>query len=329
MRNLEADKLRLGTEIAQLALGEVDYVGDTITLDTRAADLFDLPANVSVPRKDLHDRIHPDDREGVECRVSDLLSERGDDVIDVTHRVVASNGTIRWLNARKTVVYEQQGGADVAVQGLVVIRDVTESKSAEQRIQNLMGEVAHRSKNLLMVVSAIARMTARHAKPNEFLARFTARLEALASNQAVLVDDKWSEIQLGRLVKRHIEPFVPSQPSRITVSGPSIKISERAAQAIGMALHELATNAVKYGALSNTTGKVDIHWTCGSASEGTFAMMWIETDGPRVVAPTHSGFGSTVIQQMASNTLMGTVDLDYNPEGLAWTITAPLSSVLA
>jgi len=326
---ITAEKLDLGIQIAGLGLGEVDYIADTITLDDRAAEFFNLPANEPVSRVALHDRIHPEDRPDVEFQVSCLLSPDSEGFISVVHRVVTEDSSVRWLNARKQVTFEGvlENGEPKPVSGLVAIQDITEFKEAEARIAFLMGEVAHRSKNMLSVVQGIARLTARNSDPKDFMRQFTARLSALGANQAILVDDEWTSINMAHLAQTQMEPYTSGKHERVIFKGPHIVLKEKAAQSIGMAIHELATNAVKYGALSNSEGTIELSWDIEGDGDKNFVIYWTEAGGPPVSSPSRKGFGETVIRQMASSSVSGTVTLDYDPKGVCWSLKAPLENI--
>ena len=324
-----AEKLNLGIEIAELGLGEVDYITDTIILDERAAAFFELPANCPVPRDKLHDRIHPEDRMDVELQVGCLLSPDSEGFIAVIHRVINLDQSIRWVSARKQVKFEGKlsNGNPKPVSGLLAVQDITEFKEAEARIQYLMGEVAHRSKNMLSIVQGIARLTARNSSPEDFMPQFSARIAALSSNQSVLVDDKWTRIDIMRLAKSQLEPYMSDSRDRVIFEGPKVTLREKSAQSIGMALHELATNAVKYGALSNPTGEVNITWRVEDSGAPNFVIDWVESGGPVVQQPSRKGFGERVIKQMASSSVSGKVSLEYDPSGVKWTLSAPLNNI--
>ena len=330
-RDITAEKLDLGIEISGLGLGEVDYITDTITLDERAAGFFNLPANTAIPRSDLHDRIHPEDRQEVEREVSCLLSPDSEGFIAVVHRVQDAENNTRWLSARKQVKFEGtfENGEPKPRSGLVAILDITEFKAAEARIKYLMGEVAHRSKNMLSIVQAIARLTAKNSDPEDFMRQLSERLNALSVNQAVLVEDEWTTMTMSRLAQSQMAPYSSGLKDRLNMSGPDIQLDEKAVQAIGMALHELATNALKYGALSNTVGTVDITWTTDGPPEMGFVIEWTESGGPAVAPPARKGFGDVVIRQMASRSVSGTVNLDYDPAGVRWRLEAPLENIRA
>ena len=213
---------------------------------------------------------------------------------------------------------------DDDIYALETNRDITERKRHEQREQLLMREMNHRAKNMLGLVQAIARQTATR-NPEEFIERFSERIQALSANQELLVRDEWKGVETEDLVRTQLAPFADLIGSRIVVQGPELRLKATAAQAIGLALHELATNAGKYGALSMDTGRVDIRW----ATDGDiFTMSWVERDGPPVSAPKRRGFGTVVMQEMAEDTVDGTVDLDYAPSGVTWRLTCPAANTL-
>jgi PAS domain S-box-containing protein len=199
-----------------------------------------------------------------------------------------------------------------------VFSDITERKSHEEQIDLLMAEVNHRSKNMLTVVQAIARQTA-STNPDDFIERFSERVKALAASHDLLVKNEWKNVELGELVRSQLAHFDDLIGTRIDLKGPELRVSAAAAQTIGMTMHELATNAGKYGALSNGAGRLEIEWSlrAGGASD-IFAISWRESGGPLVAAPARRGFGSTVISRMAGESLDAKVELKFEPEGLSW-----------
>jgi two-component sensor histidine kinase/CheY-like chemotaxis protein len=192
-----------------------------------------------------------------------------------------------------------------------------------EHIGQLLKEMDHRSKNIMNVVQAIARQTA-IASPGEFVPRFSERIQTLATSHDLLVKSHWQGVDLSDLIRGQLGHFSGLLDRRIKPGGPALQLSVAAAQILGMVLHELATNAVKYGALSNDTGHVEISW--GVNEE--FALDWSERGGPNVAPPGRRGFGSTVIQAMAESSLDGRVDLDFAPAGLRWRVVCPASKVL-
>jgi PAS domain S-box-containing protein len=207
---------------------------------------------------------------------------------------------------------------------LVMVRDITAHKRSEEQVQLLMREINHRAKNMLSLVQVIARQTATR-EPEEFIDRFTERIQALAANQDLLIRNKWQGVDLEDLVRAQLAHFVDLIGSRIAVGGPRLHLGAAAAQAIGLTLHELATNAGKYGALSTDTGRVDVDWHIDG---DVFTMKWTERKGPPVRAPERQGFGSTVIDAMAKRTVDGEVQLEFAPAGLAWRLTCPRANAL-
>jgi PAS domain S-box-containing protein len=203
-------------------------------------------------------------------------------------------------------------------------RDITERKQHEEREHLIMREMNHRAKNMLGLVQAIARQTATR-DPEEFIERFSERIQALSANQELLVRDEWTGVETEKLVRAQLAPFADLIGARIALHGPKLRVRAAGAQAIGLALHELATNAGKYGALSTDTGRVDICW----ATDGdTFTISWVERGGPPVSAPKRRGFGTVVMQEMAEDSVDGTVALDYAPSGVTWRLTCPAVNAL-
>jgi two-component system CheB/CheR fusion protein len=206
------------------------------------------------------------------------------------------------------------------------VADVTERKSAEDHVQFLMHELSHRSKNLLAVIQSISRRTARTTSTmEEFESRFGRRLQGLAASHDVLVRNSWQGAPLGDLLRQQLMPFMDIQSSRVELTGPEIVVTAEATQAIGLAIHELATNAIKYGSLSVPEGKVQISWAFDSESlpSRELLLKWVEHGGPRVVPPTRNGFGHLVIGEMIERSLNARVTLQFATRGLEWSVSMP------
>jgi len=188
-----------------------------------------------------------------------------------------------------------------------------------------MREVSHRSKNLLSLVQAIAQQTATSA-PEDFLTRFQTRLVALAASHDLLVKNEWKGIDLKELARSQLAHFSDLIGTRIELNGPPLFVCAQAAQTLGMTLHELATNAGKYGALSNDSGVVQLSWLIADGnSGGQFAIEWAERGGPLVSKPSRSGFGSTVISQISEQSLDAQVELSYPSTGFNWRLRCPVN----
>jgi two-component sensor histidine kinase len=204
------------------------------------------------------------------------------------------------------------------------VQDITERKEREEKEHLLMREINHRAKNMLSVVDAIAHQTAARS-PKDFVERFSDRIQALSANQDLLVRNEWKGVGIEDLVRAQLGHFADLIGSRITMRGPKLCLNPASTQAIGLALHELATNAGKYGAFSTGSGHVDITWEIDGE---TLTMSWSERDGPPVSAPTRRGFGTIVMAAMAERGVGGKVDVDYAPLGLAWHLTCPAANAL-
>jgi PAS domain S-box-containing protein len=207
---------------------------------------------------------------------------------------------------------------------ICVAQDVTDQKAHEAQVHLLLREIDHRARNMLSLVQVIARQTA-GCEPEEFIERFNGRIQALAVSQDLLARNEWQGVDAGDLARAALEQFAELVESRITVHGSPVRLNPAAAQAIGLAIHELAANAAKYGALSTDAGRVDLSWQ----SEGDiFTMNWSERDGPPVRPPGRKGFGSAVIESMAGRTLGAEVQLDYAPLGLVWRLSCSAANAL-
>jgi two-component sensor histidine kinase len=211
-----------------------------------------------------------------------------------------------------------------AVSNIGTLQDITERKAREEREHLLMREINHRAKNMLSVVEAIAHQTATR-NPDDFIERFSDRIQALSANQDLLVRNEWKGVDIGDLVRAQLALFADLIGSRIVVRGAKLRLNAASAQAVGLALHELTTNAGKYGALSKNTGGVEIGW--GTEGE-IFTMSWTERDGPPVSPSLRRGFGTVVIKEMVERSVDGRVKLDYALSGVTWSLTCPAANVL-
>jgi PAS domain S-box-containing protein len=228
-----------------------------------------------------------------------------------------------------SVVCEPELDADGDIVGaVVVIIDITDRKHSEEHIRMLLSEVNHRSKNMLSLVSAIARQT-KAPTQEEFIKRFSDRIQALAASHDLLAKNEWQSIAISQLLRAQLGHFGELIEQRILFDGPPLEMSVAAAQCIGMVIHELATNAAKHGALSNREGRVEIAWQIEKcAACDRFKIDWIERGGPPVVGSSHRGYGSTVIKSIAELSLDGEVQLDFAFSGLSWQLMCPATRIL-
>jgi PAS domain S-box-containing protein len=265
-------------------------------------------------------------------RAHELLQTRAAISIDDIETQVVHRGS--WYGE---LTHTTRDGRDITVESRIVRvsydggtftlatnRDITERKRHEEREKLLMREMNHRAKNMLGLVQAIARQTATR-DPEDFIERFSERIQSLSANQELLFRNEWKGVEIGSLVRAQLAHFGDLIGSRIVLQGPTLRLKAAGAQAVGLALHELATNAGKYGALSTETGRVDIGW---GTDDDTFTIDWVERDGPPVSPPDRRGFGTVVMKEMTERSLDGKVDLEYVPSGVTWRLTCSAANAL-
>jgi PAS domain S-box-containing protein len=324
-QNLEASKtrLQLALDAARLGWFQYDPLHRSCRGDTRFREIFDL-AGPETPADELMSRVHLDDLEKARASLKASLDPADPKPAVIEYRIRRRDGEIRWVEIHGLAYFEGTGSERRAVCLIGTAQDITERKLHEEQTQLLMQEVNHRAKNMLSVVDAIAHQTAARS-PDDFIARFSERIQALSANQDLLVRNEWNGVDIEDLVRAQLAHFSDLIGSRIVVYGPRLRLKAASAQAIGLALHELATNAGKYGALSTDTGRVRVDWrTEGDA----FHMSWTECDGPPVSAPKQRGFGTVVVEVMAERTVGGHVSLDLAPSGVKWRLTCPAANAL-
>ena len=207
---------------------------------------------------------------------------------------------------------------------LATVVDITARKMSEEHLRLVMRELSHRTKNILAVVQAMAWQTAQTSTDlADYQERFTNRVDALARSHNLLVSREWKGVVVEELVNAQLAPFVDERHERIVVDGPDLLLKPEAAQNLGLALHELATNASKYGALSSPVGKIEIGWAVTDDATQRFQMSWREIGGPEVEPPQRTGFGHSVIKQMVAKAFGGDVMLQFARDGLVRQLTAP------
>jgi PAS domain S-box-containing protein len=320
------DRLQLALNGAHLGWWQYDPLRRTGSGDARANEIhdFDIAENEEVALEELLKQVHPDDVGGIQAAIATALDPADPKPFAHTYRIRRRDGSVRWVE-NHGLAYFEGAGPKRRVTGFVgTLADITERKEREEREHLLMREINHRAKNMLSVVDAIAHQTATR-NPEDFIDRFSERVQALSANQDLLIRNAWHGVEIQDLVRAQLAPFADLIGSRIVVHGPKLCLKPVSAQAIGLALHELATNAGKYGALSTDMGRLDIGW---GADGETFTMDWTEREGPPVFAPKRRGFGTTVMEAMVARSVDGAVDLHYPPSGLTWRLTCPAVTAL-
>ncbi|PTM39561.1 PAS domain S-box protein [Bosea sp. 124] len=236
-------------------------------------------------------------------------------------RYLKADGSEIWVGRTISLVRDTAG---VPQHFISVFRDVSERKTAQEHQRFLLSELAHRSKNLLGVIQALASQTIRSVDSlSGFSERFMNRLQGLAKTQDILVNQAWVQGDLTQLAAGQLDLFNAFGDGRIEIDGPPVSLPADAAQAVGLALHELATNAIKYGALSGPTGAVTLRWRIVVEDGSSLRLSWSERGGPPVTPPSRTGFGSVVVQRMVSSAVSGRVTMDFSPEGLLWVLDIP------
>src|SRR6266446_1814395 len=317
------DRLQLALNAAQLGSWQYDPFTRIVTGDARCQEIFDVAKN-EADIEELLKPVHPDDVERLWTAIAASLDPVDPERSATEFRLRRRNGEVRWVETLGLGHFEGAGRGRRAVSMAGTAQDITERKQREEKEHLLMREINHRAKNMLSVVDAIAHQTATR-NPEDFVGRFSERIQALSANQDLLVRNEWNGVEIADLVRAQLAHFADLVGSRIAMHGPKLRLNPASAQAIGLALHELATNAGKYGALSTDAGRVDVSW---GTDGGTLTMSWTEREGPLVSAPKRRGFGTIVMEAMAARSVDGKVDLDYAPSGLTWRLTCPAANAL-
>ncbi len=322
LRTLERQKRTFDLAMTASQMGTWRYtLADNICVyDENAQRLYGL-----TEARFLHDeegvkcKFHPDDMELMWSRVTKALDPRGDGRYDVEYRVKQLDGSWRWLSAWGLVEFEGDGPQRRPVAIVGASRDLTERKQAEELQRLLLNELNHRVKNTLATLQAISAQTLRAARDlpsaREALDR---RIRAMARAHDLLTLRAWTGANSADVVMRALDAFAPAQ---VKMSGTAIDLSPKHALALSLALHELATNATKYGALSCPEGRVSVQW---GVQEGMLHLDWEESGGPPVAPPTQKGFGSRLLEDLVPRDLGGSTKLNCDASGVRCSITARL-----
>jgi PAS domain S-box-containing protein len=258
--------------------------------------------------------VDPQDMQRLREMISDFSG--GASAFNTEFRVRRPDGAVRWCLGTAAPGLDERGRV-VRVSGVTI--DITDRKKAEEHQMLLAREVDHRARNALAVVQAIVRLT-RAPTTRAYVEAVEGRIGALAQAHTLLSESRWQGADIRRLVDEELAPYRGAQAPRVTIDGPSVFLSPDRAQAVALALHELATNAAKYGALSCAAGQVAVGWTLDGR---TLALRWVETRGPRVRPPTVQGFGTRILSASIRQQVGGNVDWDWRPEGLHCTLSIP------
>jgi len=252
------------------------------------------------------------------------MAADGVDAYQLEKRFIHRNGSVVWVDLSASRVDDELGRP---MYGVRVVRDITDRKRAQEHQRLLVDELNHRVKNTLATVQSISSQTLRNSSTmQEAKDAIENRLMALSRAHNVLTQEKWETARLHDILAKALEPHSRSEEHRLRLEGPETRLQPRIALALAMAVQELATNAVKFGALSNESGEVQVRWTVDhAASPHRLDLRWEETGGPPVTVPHRRGFGSRLVERNLAQELDGAVRIDFIPTGVVCTIDVPLA----
>jgi PAS domain S-box-containing protein len=316
-------ELALAERNMQLALaakaalvGSYAYDADTewMQVSEGYAAIYEFPeGTTSITRRQWLAKVHPEDRERLDAlRLQSISNRRGEQ--SVVYRIVRSTGEVRWIESRSFISYGNNG-RPARVIGVNI--DVTERQRTDEHQRALVAELDHRVKNALATVSAVASRTQdASTSVADFAGALDGRIKSMAIAHELLSLRRWQGLPLAELVRRELAAYATSNNTEI--GGPEVMLSAETGQAMAMVLHELVTNAAKYGALSTQSGRVSLrwYWRHNGNAHDRLVVEWQEMGGPDVVAPSKSGYGTTVIRELVPYELGGTVDLTLAPAGV-------------
>jgi len=314
-------QLALAGKIALVGTYAVDINTGRVQLSAGCAAIHGFPEGTAeIRRSDWRAGLHPDDLERLDGLFSQAFAERWPEY-KTDYRIVRSSGEVRWIDSRAFISYDGDGGAERIV-GVNI--DATERKRAEEHQGLLIAELDHRVKNVLASVAVVARRTSEHnVSTGDFIDALDRRIQSMADAHSLLSQNRWQGVSLADLVSRELAPYAAA--GNTVVEGPYVRLTAAVTQAMAMVLHELATNAAKYGALSTPEGRVSVRWERRSNGRGPAALRleWHEDGGPAVIAPAQPGYGTSVIRDLIPYELGGTVDLEFAPDGVRCAVVIP------
>ena len=323
-------RLSMALTVAGMAIVDFDLRRSVVSSweNVKAVLGVDIEAGVPVQSamQQLLTIVQVSDRAKLEDHQRQALTHGGS--FSGEFRVQRTGDSIAWIEFKGEVIVDELG-KPARLLGTYV--DISSRKQAEGHLRLVMREMSHRAKNLLTIISAIATQTARHnTSTKDFLEAFSQRIQGLGASHDLLVKSDWTGAVLQELVQSQLAPFGGVDGKRISVSGPPVFLKTEIMQSLGLALHELATNATKYGALSVPDGAIAIVWSIADENqEKRFHMSWREQNGPRVKPLSRKGFGHVIIESSLARVVNGEVKLEFAKTGIVWTIDTLLSNIVA
>jgi PAS domain S-box-containing protein len=321
-RLLESEQRRsLAIAAGNMGSWDWDWVNGDWIWDEGQYRIFGVdPKSFVVSPQTVQALLFPDDAEGL-AKVVEHFSG-GATTYEGEFRVRRPSGEVRWCIGTAAASLDGQGRV-IRVSGVTI--DITERKRAEQRQNLLSREVDHRGKNALALVQSIVRLT-RAESIRDYSKAVEGRIAALARVHTILSLSSWEGAELSGLIEEELAPFVTKDARRVAVSGPKVQLGPATAQTLALALHELATNAAKYGALSSLHGRISLSW---KRLADALELEWIEDSGPPVETPLSRGFGTRSVIASIETQLGGHALFDWRPEGLCCRLTVPLAEPAA
>ena len=269
--------------------------------------------------------VHPDDRGAVANAWCEAVKSK--QIYSAEYRLRHASPGWRWTAAKSVPLLAGDGGVR---EWVGMNTDIDARRRAEDHMRFVMKELSHRTKNLLMVMYSMARQAGKHAQLPDFLSDFSARIQGLAKSHDLLVSSDWSGAPLKEHLKAQLAPFADVDGQRIRMSGPRVMLRQAATQALGLAFHELATNALKHGALKHPEGMIEVTWEAIPNGSGeVFRLTWrecVHASGPACL--DERGFGYTVLNRVVPEALSGEVRWQLEGDGMVWELKAPLGEVL-
>jgi PAS domain S-box-containing protein len=314
-------QLALAGKAARVGSFAYDTGTELIQVSQGYTVIHGLPEGTTeIPRSKWRVGVHPEDLVRLDAHRSRVWKEQRRES-NIEYRVLHADGEIRWIEARSFTSYDHKGHPQRVV-GVNI--DITERKRAEEHQRVLVAELDHRVKNVLATVSAIISRTqdGNHVAA-DFAVALEGRIRSMSSTHELLSQGRWRGIRLQELVQRELAPFATD--GNTAINGPDAVLSAEAAQIIAMVLHELVTNAAKYGALSRQSGRVRVwwRWRVNGTKHGRLVIEWQEIGGPPVPTPKQSGYGTSVIRELLPYELGGKVDLVFATDGVKCRLEIP------
>ncbi|HEX8165664.1 MAG TPA: HWE histidine kinase domain-containing protein [Beijerinckiaceae bacterium] len=319
------ERHRLALTAANMGDWSWDAATDLMSFSDRALEIFGFNAGEEVTRTRLRTYCDPGDLARAEATIEDAAHRRTRYRVEYRYRR-PYDGVERWLLTMGHAT-SRPDGTLAGITGVVL--DVTARKRAEEQQELLVRELHHRVKNTLATVQAIVGATARSApSPEHFAAAFTGRVISLAKTHDLLTEGAWQTASLREMLSRELHPYEDHGRSRVALDGPPVELATEEAVPLGMAIHELTTNAAKYGALSRSGGRLSVTWSLdGPEAPGggpTLRLSWVERGGPPVAEPKKLGFGSRLLNRVLTAQLQADVETRFPPEGFELSLAAPV-----